>query len=203
MGKIKLTQTELKHQKDSLKTFRRYLPTLKVKQQLLQKEWLRAKQQIDQCQQEIQTFWNATEPWVGCFAESFDFEPWVQVKKIQKRAETIAGVEIFQLVKIEVVLKPYDLYTTPLWVDQGCVSVVELINLQVRLSLARDGETKIGQELLRTSQRINLFEKVKIPQAQEQIKQISVYLDDQAAAAVGWARGAKKKRFALPLSEVS
>jgi len=202
MAKLKLTQTELKQQKDSLRTFSRYLPTLRIKQQLLQKEWLRAKQHVEEGNQEVKAFWVKLEPWMGCFAESIEIQKWIQVTGINTTEETVAGVPLEKLVDIEVFILPYDLHTTPLWVDQGVVALVDLFRLEVQLRLAISGEKLLAEELLRTSQRINLFEKVKIPEAQNNIKRITVYLDDQAASAVGWARGAKKKRLERELSEV-
>ena len=54
-------------------------------------------------------------------------------------------------------------------------------------------ELSLRKELRVTSQRVNLFEKVKIPEGKEAIRRISIYLGDQQVAAVGWARMAKKK----------
>ncbi len=49
------------------------------------------------------------------------------------------------------------------------------------------------QELRITTQRVNLFEKVKIPQAEEAIRRIKIFIGDQMTNAVGRSKIAKKK----------
>ena len=193
MAKIKLTQTELKKQKDQLKTYARFLPTLQVKKQLLQKELLSAKQRIRDCEIMASSFWKRLEPWVGCFAEDINLGQLVSLDQLDIEYDQIAGVEIPKLKSLKISILPYDLYETPLWTDQGLIALEELVTIETEVSLALEAEQKIAAELQITSQRVNLFEKIKIPQVQSQIKKITVYLDDQAASAVGWARGAKKK----------
>ena len=51
----------------------------------------------------------------------------------------------------------------------------------------------LGKELRTTSQRVNLFEKVKIPEAKENIRRISIYLGDQDTSAVVRGKIAKRK----------
>ena len=53
----------------------------------------------------------------------------------------------------------------------------------------------LGKERRLTSQRVNLFEKVKIPEAKENIRMISIYLGDQQTSAVVRGKIAKKKRL--------
>ena len=51
----------------------------------------------------------------------------------------------------------------------------------------------LGKELRTTSQRVNLFEKVKIPETKENIRRIGIYIGDQQTAAVVRGKIAKKK----------
>ena len=60
----------------------------------------------------------------------------------------------------------------------------EVLDEQVRL---------LSQELRSTTQRVNLFEKVKIPETKANIKKISVYLGDEQVAAVVRSKISKKK----------
>jgi len=60
----------------------------------------------------------------------------------------------------------------------------EVLDEQVRL---------LEAELRSTSQRVNLFEKVKIPETQENIKKISIYMADQQVNAVVRSKISKRK----------
>ena len=60
----------------------------------------------------------------------------------------------------------------------------------------------LKQELRVTTQRVNLFEKVKIPECLENIRRIRIYLGDQQANAVGISKVAKKKIEAVNMSEL-
>ncbi|OGG99230.1 MAG: hypothetical protein A2600_08465 [Candidatus Lambdaproteobacteria bacterium RIFOXYD1_FULL_56_27] len=201
MAKVKLTKTELKRQKDQLKTLRRYLPTLQVKKQLLQRELLLAKARIEELELRAKSFWKDLNQWISCFGEPLPLEEWVFLESIEVEMEAIAGIEVPRLKSLKISTKPYNLYQTPLWVDKGVKALEELTSIQAEITLAFEAEQLLADELRVTSQRVNLFEKVKIPEAKTLIKTISTYLDDQAAAAVGWARGAKKKLAAKTLGQ--
>ena len=71
-----------------------------------------------------------------------------------------------------------------MWVDTAIVKLREIARLDALVSTLRKQETLLENELRATSQRVNLFEKVKIPEAKENIREIGVFLGDQQAAAV-------------------
>jgi len=86
-----------------------------------------------------------------------------------------------------------DLFATPPWMDDGLEVVGDLIRLRIeRLFLERQ-RTLLREELRTTSQRVNLFEKVKIPEARENIRVIRIVLGDLQAAGVARAKIAKQK----------
>ena len=95
MAKIKLTKNELKVQKDALKMYKRYLPTLQLKKQQLQSE-IRS---IDAKAKEVRAARVALEKefdnWIAVFGEKAAFKPdMVTVKNIKKGFGNIAGVTI-------------------------------------------------------------------------------------------------------------
>ena len=95
MAKIKLTKNELKVQKDALKMYNRYLPTLMLKKQQLQTE-IRT---IDAKAKEVRAARVALEKefdeWIAVFGEREAFKPdMVTVKNIKKGVGNIAGVTI-------------------------------------------------------------------------------------------------------------
>lgn len=185
MAKIKLTKNELKSQKEILKMFTRYLPTLQLKKQQLQME-IRA---IDAREAEVrkkrERLFEDFNIWIGVFSEKNVFSPdFVKVKEIKTSQGNIAGVSIPIFTGAEFERKHYDLYTTPLWVDRASERMEDMLKLDLEGDILKAQVRLLHAELRTTTQRVNLFEKVKIPETKENIRRISVYLGDQQVSAV-------------------
>jgi V/A-type H+-transporting ATPase subunit D len=193
LAAIKLTKNELKHQKDSLKMYERYLPTLTLKKQQLQTEirGIEARAQaVRDRRKALETEFNA---WIAVFGEAEAFKPdMVTVKNIRKGAGNIAGVRIPVYDGADFGRGDYDLYATPLWIDLAADRMEEVLSLDLEAGVLDEQVRLLNIELRTTTQRVNLFEKVKIPDTRANIKKISVYLGDQQVAAV--VRGKISKR---------
>ena len=194
MAKIKLTKNELKVQKDSLKMFKRYLPTLMLKKQQLQTEirTIDAKaKEVRQVRVELEKEFDA---WIAVFGEQEAFtKDMVTVKNIKKGTGNIAGVTIPIYEGADFSRGDYDLYETPLWVDMAADRMEKALSLDLEAEVLDEQVRLLSQELRTTTQRVNLFEKVKIPEAKANIKKISVYLGDEQTAAVVRSKISKKK----------
>ncbi len=193
MKKIKLTKTELKKQKDSLKRYKRYLPILNIKKQQLQREIEGVRIELERTAFEFNKLREEIIPWISLLGEEVGLSELIILKEIETGVENIAGVDIPVFVEAHIDIKRYDLFIYPLWVDKAVDIISKMITLQAEESVLVERLRRLEQELNITSQRVNLFEKVKIPEAKVAIRQISIFLGDQQAAAVGWARIAKKK----------
>ena len=194
MAKIKLTKNELKVQKDFLKMFKRYLPTLMLKKQQLQTEirTIDAKaKEVRQARVELEKEFDA---WIAVFGEQEAFtKDMVTVKNIKKGTGNIAGVTIPIYEGADFSRGDYDLYETPLWVDMAADRMEKALSLDLEAEVLDEQVRLLSQELRTTTQRVNLFEKVKIPEAKANIKKISVYLGDEQTAAVVRSKISKKK----------
>jgi V/A-type H+/Na+-transporting ATPase subunit D len=88
---------------------------------------------------------------------------------------------------------PYDLMVYPLWVDAGIKKLKEMF-LWTRNCLSwKSRQNLLSEELRITTQRVNLFEKVKIPDTKENIRRINIFLGDQQTAAVVRGKMSKSK----------
>ena len=130
--------------------------------------------------------------WLDLFAEPFPFRDWLKVKSVQTESANIAGVEIPVFKSMDFMTESHDLFLTPPWVDEALSLFARLARLDVEIGLLRRQVGLLAAELRVTSQRVNLFEKVKIPQAIESIRRIHIYLGDQQTAAVVRGKMAKK-----------
>lgn len=196
---IKLTKNEQKVQKDRLKQYQRYLPTLQLKKQQLQQMIMKTRAELEQKEAERVQMIGNLDDWVAVFAENAIFEEdkslenLVQPKTVICRNENIAGVTVPKFVELEFKDISYSVDDYPLWVDTALIKLREIARLDALVSTLRKQEELLEKELRSTSQRVNLFEKVKIPEAKENIRVIGVYLGDQQTAAVVRGKISKKK----------
>ena len=85
------------------------------------------------------------------------------------------------------------MFETPAWVDAGIEMLRQLIRLRVERQIIEEQHRLLSDELRTTSQRVNLFEKVKIPECRENIRVIRIFMGDQQTAAVARSKIAKGK----------
>jgi V/A-type H+-transporting ATPase subunit D len=104
----------------------------------------------------------------------------------------IAGVSIPLFEGAEFAVSPYDLLGTPLWLDAAVERMQKVLLLDLEAQIVEEQRRRLAHELRITTQRVNLFEKIKIPETKGSIKKIQVYLGDQQTAAV--VRGKIAKR---------
>ena len=204
MPKIKLTKGELKKQRDSLKQYLRYLPTLLLKKQQLQMEILRQLMLLEETEHSREVKTNAILSWSGLLATDpvINLADFLKPKTIALSTKNIAGVDVPIFEGMEFLPAEYDLFATPLWMDAGIEALRAQISLRKEIEVLKKGILVLRQELRITTQRVNLFEKVKIPEAQEAIRLIKIYLGDQMANAVGRSKIAKRKIEKAALEEV-
>ena len=194
MAKIKLTKNELKVQKDALKMYQRYLPTLTLKKQQLQAEIRTVELKVKEVRKEKEELERGFHSWIAVFSERDAFpEGIITVSNIRKGRGNIAGVDIPVFEGADFSRGDYDLYSTPLWVDIAANHMEKAMMLDLEAEVLDEQVRLLEKELLATSQRVNLFEKVKIPETQANIKKISIYLADQQVSAVVRSKISKRK----------
>jgi len=192
--KIKLTKGELKRQRDALAQFEHYLPTLQLKKQQLQMEILQQYSIIETKKKIEAVKRGAIIAWAQLLAEpQVRIKPWITPQSIAVNNFNIAGVDIPVFQRAEFAPAEYDLFSTPLWVDSAIVGLRDLVSLLEEIKVLEEGMEILKAELRITTQRVNLFEKIKIPEAQEAIRRIKVCLGDQMTNAVGRSKIAKRK----------
>lgn len=194
MAKIKLTKNELKIQKDALKMYRRYLPTLTLKKQQLQAEIRTIELKAEAVRKAREELEKGFGSWVAVFSETDAFpDGIITVSNVRKGYGNIAGVTIPVYEGADFSRGDYDLYETPLWVDIAANHMEKAMSLDLEAEVLDEQVKLLEDELRSTSQRVNLFEKVKIPETEENIKKISIYMADQQVSAVVRSKISKRK----------
>ena len=193
MGKLRFTKNELKRQREALQRYSRYLPTLILKKQQLRSSISKIEHAIKGIRTKMEELERSVDEWVAVFAEDVGFNQLLKADHLKISPGNVAGVDIPLYQEIEFEEKEYDLLTTPLWVDAAIEVTKQIVTLQAQLLVYQQQRDLLREELRITTQRVNLFEKIKIPQAQENIRIIRIYLGDLQTAEVVRGKIAKAK----------
>jgi len=194
MAKVKLTKTELKTQSDALKRFQRFLPMLQLKKQQLQAELAAITVRIEEVSTREERERQALQPWVSLFSDAtYDLASLVTVQRIVTTTSNIAGVAIPVFQNIESTPANLDLFATPAWLDSAIALVTRLLSLKAERFILEQQHELVALELRMTAQRVNLFEKVKIPACKENIRVIKIAIGDQQTASVTRGKIAKSR----------
>lgn len=195
MAKIKNTKNELKAQRDALKRYQRYLPTLLLKKQQLQGELRQVEQRLEASLQTERELLEGSARWVELFADDADLSPYLAVERILTDEANVAGVSVPVLREVVWRHSPPDLLATPLWWDDALDLLERLVTVRLERRVLEEQQRRLDDELRTTNQRVNLFERVKIPASKDAIRRIRIFLGDVQTLDV--ARGKIAKRKAL------
>jgi len=195
MSILKLTKNELRSQQTRLTQFQRYLPTLQLKKAMLQLEVNLVQLEIARLKSELLEFREKIDHFSPLLLEkvSCNIVGYADILQVRKRYENVAGVEIPILEDVIFREIDYSLLDTPVWTDRATELVQELVVARETIAVAEEKRRALEKDLRDVSIRVNLFEKILIPRAQENIKKIRIFLGDQQLASVAQAKVAKKK----------
>ncbi len=196
MAKIKFTKTELKHQQDEEKQFRRFLPTLQLKKQQLQFEVRHSAEQLEQVEEERRRHEESIARFIALFGDrdAADFvTSQVRISRVLRGYVNIAGITVPTFERVEFEPLKWDLFATDWYVDDAVAAVKEAVSLREAARILEEQHALLAAELRSTTQRVNLFEKVKIPECRENIRKIRIMLGDAETSAVARSKIAKRK----------
>jgi len=193
MARIKTTKNELKAQRDTQRRLERYLPTLQLKKTQLQVEVRLVDARIEQNQQNETKLLEGLRSWVSLFSDPIDFEPWLAVERVLTDTANIAGVTVPVLREVEFRRTQPSLVATPPWYDDALQTLAALAKLRLERRVFDEQRRLLAEELRTTNQRVNLFERVKIPECKEAIRKIRIFLGDVQTLDVARSKIAKSK----------
>lgn len=196
MAKVKLTKTALKQQRDDLKQFQRFLPTLQLKKQQLQMEMRSCQERIRSNEEREKESKEQLSSWLvlfGAEADAIRVADTVRVERVETDTLNIAGVDVPRFQGVVFEKHDYDIFTEEPWFDDAVAALRKIVELRAEREIIRKQYELIENELRVTTQRVNLFEKVKIPECKENIRMIQIYLGDMDTSAVARSKIAKKK----------
>jgi V/A-type H+-transporting ATPase subunit D len=128
---------------------------------------------------------------------SIDVKNLVSLSKVEISEENVVGVHVPVIKHLKVDVKDYSLFSKPHWVDQLVIQLKRMLTLKVEQQIKEQRGEALNFALRKITQRVNLFDKVLIPKAQQDIRKIRIYLSDMETAAVVRAKSTKQKRLKM------
>jgi V/A-type H+-transporting ATPase subunit D len=195
MTRAAINKSSLAHQRSQLRLFQRFLPSLDLKRQQLLTEQKDAQRQLADVELEVEELTRSLpglmEP-LGAY--EIDLHSLVTIDSVVIEEENIVGARLPVAREVKFKTAPYAMLGKPFWVDFLVEYLQQSCILRVHLQVHRERTARLNQQVRKITQRVNLFEKVLIPKAQENIKRIQIGLAEQERSAVVRSKIAKKKR---------
>jgi len=195
MATVALSKSSLQQQRTKLDLFQRFLPSLELKRQQLTAEYRKAMQVLAEAERgadQASHSLTALLPILG--SSSMKLSGLIRIRRIDVAEEDILGLRLPTLRAAEFDVADYSLLATPFWMEALVTCLKEVITYRIRLQVYRQRVTRMQGAVRRVTQRVNLFEKVLIPNAKQNIARIQIFLSDVERAAVVTSKIAKAKR---------
>jgi V/A-type H+/Na+-transporting ATPase subunit D len=193
--KIKLTWTALNGERNALRRFELYLPTLQLKQQQLQLALGKVLHEYEAVLTGVRSIEEKIEAYQPLLRDrsGINIGKMSEPEEVRTGMVNMAGVHVPVFESVSFSEPAYSLFGTPPWVDVALGDLKEKARLISRLKVLEQQKELLEAELKKVSQRVNLFEKMIIPETKENIRRIRIALGDAMTAAVARAKIAKAK----------
>lgn len=151
------------------------LPTLKAKESALRQEVKKAQQKLQEIQTQIDTLNQKMNNFLMLWAEYPDL---LTIEKVVLNEKNIAGVKIFLLTRVDFQIVKAGLFHQRAWVVEGTEFLKQRIELILLQRIWEKNLQTLHEARRKTTQKVNLYEKVQIPQFQLAIRRIKGFLED-------------------------
>ena len=197
MARLALNKASLTKLTRQLKAYKNFLPSLDLKRRQLLGEQAKAKQALVDINQQLADL----EPMIASDLlmlsnQEVDLTDIVKVVGVDLAEENVMGTRLPKLNKVDIEVRQYALLGRPHWVDRLVECLKVAVEMRLQLQVAEQRRELLSKAARTITQRVNLFDKVLIPQTQADIKKIQIYLSDAERAAVVNSKIAKRKKGA-------
>lgn len=166
------------------------LPILKRKETALRHEVRFIQKELDELREALQTA-RALKPDFGQFW--VEFPDILRVDSLDIVKKNIVGVKVPHLKEINFSINPVNWFNHPAWLPAGVEALQEVIHMQLRIAIAEKQIDMLHEARKKTTQKVNLYEKVQIPAFEEAIRRIKRFLEDKENITKAGQKIVKKK----------
>ena len=175
--KFQYNKTSLNEITKQLKARQNALPTLQNKESALRLEVRRAKERSEQLLRDLDA---SLEKYDYLAALWNEFEPGlIRITDVDLVTVKVAGVKTPDLRDIHYEIRPFNAFVKPAWYADGVAILKELSRLGIESEVCKEKARILDWQRKKTTQKVNLYEKVQIPGYQEAIRKIKRYMEDE------------------------
>lgn len=175
--RFQYNKTSLTNLQKQLKVRTNALPTLKNKESALRTSVISAKQESERYEREVTS---ALQRYDYLAALWNEFEPGlIRITDVELKTVKVAGVKIPELGEISYELKPFNAFVKPAWYADGVSILKEITRIGLMAEVFERRRKILEYNRKKTTQKVNLYEKVQIPGYQEAIRKIKRYMEDE------------------------
>ena len=197
MAKVAINKSSLAHQRTQLKLYQRFLPSLDLRRQQLLTEQKNAQAELATAQEKIHDLQRSLNGLMEPLsAYEIDLTGLVTIDSVVIEEQNVVGARLPVAREVKFKTAPYSMLAKPFWVDLLVEHMQQMCTLRVHLHVRRERLARLNQHVRRITQRVNLFERILIPKAKQNISRIQVGIAEQERTAVVRSKIAKKKRSA-------
>ena len=175
--KFQYNKTSLNNLNKQLKVRRNALPTLKNKESALRIEVKHAKAKSEQLDSELEKAIRSYD-YVAPMWNEFD-SGLISVKDVLLKSVKVAGIKTPAVEDIVFDIKEFDLFNKPMWYSDGVAILKQMATLGIESEVYREKMRILDYSRKKTTQKVNLYEKVQIPGYMEAIRKIKRYMEDE------------------------
>jgi V/A-type H+/Na+-transporting ATPase subunit D len=197
MARLALNKSSLSKLSRQLATFERFLPSLDLKRKQLMAERARAQASVQRTRQAVEALRTRIAEDLPMLANrEIELAKLVRLTSVRVGEENVVGTRLPVVEDKTIEVRDYGYLEKPHWVDRVADELKHMLELQLRLAVERRRGVLLEEAVRKVTQRVNLFEKVLIPRAREDIRKIRIFLSDAERSAVVRSKIAKRKRLA-------
>ncbi|OGS36411.1 MAG: V-type ATP synthase subunit D [Elusimicrobia bacterium RIFOXYB2_FULL_49_7] len=152
------------------------LPTLKAKESALRLEVKKAREETERLRTKLSELLASTEPLIRLFSE-FPKEL-VRLSEVKIGQKKVAGIKTPVLEELELSETLFGRISSPAWFPNGLDRLKSVLNIHVSIRLSEQKNAIIEHARKKTTQKVNLYEKVQIPELDEALRKIKRFLED-------------------------
>lgn len=196
MSKLALNKSTLNKEGRKVKAYKKFVPALDLKRKQLLAARATARRQLQEGEGELAALQQEIReqlPMLANFRGRAD--QLVEVRQLEITQTNLVGIRLPEVRSLQLAPHPYSLLSTEPWLDHLTQLLMRATELQIHDRVLEKRLTLLEAGLQKTTQRLNLFDKVLIPQAERNIRKIRIALSDSERAGVVTSKIAKNKRL--------
>lgn len=195
MAQLTLSKSTYLKEAKKLENYQRFLPSLDLKRKQLVIEKKRQQDLLLELEGQLQSAMESASHGLPMLAnEELEFNNLVKIDSVKVVDENLMGIHLPKLEELTLTRQTYGYLVRPHWVDILISNLYEAVRLSIQVDIHRQRVEKLTYAVRKATQRVNLLDKILIPDTRSNMRKIEIFLSDNERAAVVRSKISKRKR---------